>query len=209
MGQKASGEVVFSSARDWSTYPATFAILSLRCLYLPVPRHLKKAPLKLVPVALLSSRERTRPLRTLTWWTTLGSTPQIWWRTASCNPTDTFQLCTWGSLPFHLQTSAPQRKPLYCNVKDVKRRWNCTEKLPVMDRGISLSINKRDMLKMDFFCSVASCSTSVASQCCLPFELIGGWRKRPQTDQFCVSRAFLRLWWIEFPLQQYFTIAIM
>ena len=25
MGQKACGEVVFSSARDWSTYPATFA----------------------------------------------------------------------------------------------------------------------------------------------------------------------------------------
>lgn len=25
MGQKAHGEMVFSSARDWSTYPATFA----------------------------------------------------------------------------------------------------------------------------------------------------------------------------------------
>lgn len=62
--------------------------------------------------------------------------------------------------------------------------------IPVMGTGINLSVNERDVSKMDFF-SVASCSTSLASQCCLPFKLIGGRRKRPQTDQFRVSRAFL------------------
>lgn len=107
---------------------------------------------------------------------TLGSTPQTWWRTASCKPQDTSQPCTWGILPCCLQTSAPQRKPLYCNVKDVKRRWICTEKVPAMGRGINLTMNERDTSKMDFF-SVASCSTSVASQCCLLFRLSGNKRK--------------------------------
>lgn len=60
----------------------------------------------------------------------------------------------------------------------------------MVGRGIDMSMNERDMLKMDFF-SVASCSTSVASQCCLLFRLLGGQKKRPQTDRFCVSRAFI------------------